>query len=255
MSNPPEMPGELFDESPVRVLQHDASSQTVLLLGNQQLLVQLLCLFTPLLIGLLLAGQLALEFRPWPLGNFELTLLAWGLLWLLFLGYCVLAGAYPNTYLFNPRRQWLLHLNSGQSIDLAGIVQVQQARQASPEPLSVAGHPQEQLLPCNAQLLGELDWQRLQAIGAYRPLPLRDYLRRLFSPEALVASSVVIEVFLVTFLIISFDLIGFLLAHLVLGLAALACGLAGFALQQRVAMRCQALLGGRSIEDVVRDEA
>lgn len=255
MSQPLEIPDELFDEPPVRILQRDAVGQTVLLLGNQQLLVQLLCLLPPLLIGALLAGQLALEFRPWPLGNFELTLLAWGLLWLLFLGYCLLAGAYPNTYLFNPRRQWLLHLNSGQPIDLAGIVQVQQARQAAVDPLGVAGHPQEQLLPCNAQLLGELNWERLQAIDAYQPLPLRDYLRRLFSPEVLVASSVVAETFLVTFLIISFDLVGFLLAHLVLGLAALACGLAGFALQQRVAMRCQALLGGRSIEDVVRDEA
>ncbi|QKE65569.1 hypothetical protein HNE05_20130 [Aquipseudomonas campi] len=255
MSSPLEMPDELFDEPPVRVLQRDAISQTVLLLGNQQLLAQLLCLLTPLLIGALLAGQLALEFRPWPLGNFELTLLAWGLLWLLFLGYCLLAGAYPNTYLFNPRRQWLLHLNSGEAIDLAGIVRLQQARQAAVDPQSVAAHSQENLLPCNAQVLGELDWGKLQAIDVYRPLTLRDYLRRLFSPEVLVASSVVAETFLVTFLIISFDLVGFLLAHLVLGLAALACGLAGYALQQQVAARCQALLGARSIEDVVRDEA
>lgn len=110
-------------------------------------------------------------------------------------------------------------------------------------------------MPCNASMLGELDWERLQVIDAYRPLPLRDYLRRLFSPEVLVATSVVAETFLVTFLIISFDLVGFLLAHLVLGLAALACGLSGYALQLRAAERCQALLGGRSIEDVVRDEA
>lgn len=255
MSSTIEMPGELFDELPVRILQRDAGSQTVLLLGNQQLLAQVLCLFTPLLIGLLLAGQLALDFRPWPLGNFELTLLAWGLLWLLFLGYSLLAGAYPNTYLFNPQRQWLLHLNSGEPIDLAGIAQASQARQAAVDPQSIAVHPQERLMPCNASLLGELDWERLQVIDAYRPLPLRDYLRRLFSPEVLVASSVVAETFLVTFLIISFDLVGFLLAHLVLGLAALACGLAGYALQLRAAERCQALLGGRSIEDVVRDEA
>ncbi|MWV15191.1 hypothetical protein F3I16_03945 [Pseudomonas sp. L-22-4S-12] len=255
MSSPLEMPDALFDEPPVRILRRDAASQTVLLLGSQQLLAQLLCLLTPLLIGVLLAGQLALEFRPWPLGNFELTLLAWGCLWLLFLGYCLLAGAYPNAYLFNPRRQWLLHLNSGEAIDLAGIAQVQRVRQAALTPLSVTAHPQEILLPCSALVLGELDWKQLQAIDAYRPLPLRRYLRRLFSPEVLVASAVVAETFLVTFLIISFDLVGFLLAHLVLGLAALACGLAGFALQQRVAVRCQALLGGRSIEDVVRDEA
>ena len=73
MSSTIEMPGELFEELPVRILQRDAGSQTVLLLGNQQLLAQVLCLFTPLLIGLLLAGQLALDFRPWPLGNFELN--------------------------------------------------------------------------------------------------------------------------------------------------------------------------------------
>lgn len=255
MSSPLQMSDELFDEPPVRILQRDAASQTVLLLGKQQLQAQLLCLLTPPLIGALLAGQLALEFRPWPPGNFELTLLAWGLLWLLFLGYCLLAGAYPNVYLFDPRRQWLLHLNSGESIDLAGIARVSRARQAAVDPQSVAVHPQESRLPCNAQVLGELDWERLQAIDAYRPLPLRDYLRRLFSPEVLVASSVVAETFLLTFLIISFDLVGFLLAHLVLGLAALACGLAGYALQQRVAARCQALLGARSIEDVVRDEA
>lgn len=255
MSSPLEMPDALFDEPPVRILRRDAASQTVLLLGKQQLLAQLLCLLTPLLIGVLLAGQLALEFRPWPLGNFELTLLAWGCLWLLFLGYCLLAGAYPNAYLFDPRRQWLLHLNSGEAIDLAGIAQVSRARQAAVDPQSVAAHPQENLLPCSAQLLGELDWERLQAIDAYRPLPLRDYLRRIYPLDVLGVCAAVIEVVLVTFLIISFDLVGFLLAHLVLGLAALACGLAGYALQQRVAVRCQALLGGRSIEDVVRDEA
>lgn len=246
---------ELFDEPPVRILQRDVAGQTVLLLGNQQLLVQLLCLLPPLLIGALLAGQLALDFRPWPPGNFELTLLAWGLLWLLFLGYCLLAGAYPNAYLFNPRRKWLLHLNSGEPIDLAGIAQVQRARQAAVDPQSIAAHLQELLLPCNALVLGELNWEQLQAIDAYRALPLRDYLRRFFSPEVLVASSVVAETFLVTFLFISFDLAGFLLAHLVLGLAGLACGLAGYALQLRAAARCQALLGARSIEDVVRDEA
>lgn len=124
---------------------------------------------TPLVIGLMFAAQLACDLPPWPVGNYELTLLVWTVLWLAFLGYSLCCGSYVETYLFNPQQRRLWHLNSGEVLDLKALAELARARQKPADAAATDASPQERLLPMAAERLLGINWQRLQSFSPTDP--------------------------------------------------------------------------------------
>lgn len=245
----------LFDESTPRIVRFDEASGSVMLVGATQVMTLMLCCLVPLLLGLMFAAQLAFDLLPWPIGNYELTLLVWTALWLVFLAYNLCFGTYMETYLFNPRLRRLWHLNSGEILDLSALAELARTRQPTQDPATLEISPQERLLPMAAERLLGFDWQRLRELPPYRPSPLLPYLRSFWSTDAWWIVGVTVGIFLLVTLFAVGSLAALLLATLALALAWLASALAGFCLQHQALKRAEALLGERSIEDVVRHEA
>ncbi|MFY1020121.1 hypothetical protein [Ectopseudomonas khazarica] len=245
---------EFFAPLP-RIVQVDQANGCVMLVGATHGLTLMLCCLIPLLLGLMLAAQLALDFLPWPIGNYELTLLVWTALWLAFLVYSLCYGAYVETYLFSPQRQRLWHLNSGETLDLKALAELSRTREPTQDPATLELSPQERLLPTSAEHLLLLDWQQTQNLPPYRPSSLLSYLRSFWSTDAWWLMGVTIGICLLVTLLAVGSLTALFLAVLALAVAWLASALAGFSLQYQASKRAKALLGERSIEDVMRDEA
>lgn len=243
----------VFDPLP-RIVRVDQASGCVMLVAGTHGLTLALCCLIPLLVGLMLAAQLALDFLPWPIGNYELTLLAWIALWLAFLVYNLCCGTYAETYLFSPQRQRLWHLNSGETLDLKALAELARIREPKQDSAALELSPQEHLLPMPAEHLLLLDWQQAQNLPPYRPSPLLSYLRSFWSTDAWWIGGVTIGIYLLVTLLVTGSLTALLLAVLTLAVAWLASALAGFCLQLQASKRAEALLGKRSIKDVMRDE-
>lgn len=229
------------------IVRIDPASGGVLLVGATHGLTLMLCCLVPLLVGLMFAAQLTLGLWPWPVGNYELTLLVWMALWLGFLLYNLGWGSYVETYLISPRQRWLWHLNSGEMVDLTTLTERARTRQTPDEAASFDLSLAESLLV--------LDEQQLRTLPPYQTSPLRTYLRGFWSPDAWKLAGLVVGILLLVILLAVGSLGGVFLAVLALAAAWLASALAGFCLQYRAPRRAEALLGGRSIEDVVRNEA
>lgn len=245
---------EFFAPLP-HLVRVDQANGCVMLVGATHGLTLVLCCLIPLLVGLMLAAQLSLDFLPWPIGNYELTLLAWVALWLAFLIYNLCCGTYVETYLFSPRRQRLWHLNSGEPLDLKALAELARTRAPTQDSATLELSPQERLLPMAAEHLLLLDWQQTQNLPLYRPLPLLAYLRSFWSKDAWLVAGIMIGICLFVILLAVGSLTALFLAVLALAVAWLASALAGFSLQYQAAKRAEALLGERSIKDVMRDEA
>lgn len=243
-----------FDPLP-RIVRVDQANGCVMLVGTTHGLTLVLCCLIPLLVGLMIAAQLSLDFLPWPIGNYELTLLVWIALWLAFLIYNLCCGTYVETYLFSPQRQRLWHLNSGEILDLKVLAELARTREPTQNPATLELSPQERLLPMSAEHLLKLDWQQTQDLPLYRPLPLLAYLRSFWSKDAWLVAGIMIGICLFVILLAVGSLTALFLAVLALAAAWLASALAGFSLQHQAAKRAEALLGERSIKDVMRDEA
>lgn len=247
--------GGPLDVSEPRIVRVDPASGSAMLIGATHGLTLMLGCMTPLVIGLMFAAQLACDLPPWPVGNYELTLLVWTVLWLAFLGYSLCCGSYVETYLFNPQQRRLWHLNSGEVLDLKALAELARARQKPADAAATDASPQERLLPMAAERLLGINWQRLQKLQPYRPSPLRAYLRSFWAVDAWWIAGVTVGTCLLVILLIVGSLAGLLLAVMALAAAWLASALAAFCLQHQAPRRAEALLRGRSIEDVVRNEA
>lgn len=230
-----------------RVVRIDPASGGVLLVGATHGLTLMLCCLVPLVVGLMFAAQLAFDLWPWPVGNYELTLLVWMALWLGFLLYNLGWGSYVETYLISPQQRWLWHLNSGEMVDLTTLAERARTRQAPDEAATFDLSLAESLLL--------LDEQQLRALPPYQTSPLRAYLRGFWSPDAWKLAGLVVGILLLIILLVVGSLGGVFLAVWVLAVAWLASALAAFCLQHQAPRRAEALLRGRSIEDVVRNEA
>lgn len=246
--------GGLFDEHHPHIARVDQASGCVMLVRDTHSLTLALCCLMPLLLGLMFAAPLALDLLPWPIGNYELTLFAWSALWLAFLAYSLCCGTYMETYLLNPRRQRLWHLNSGEVIDLKALAELARTREPIQGLAALELSPQERLLPMSAEHLLKLDWQQLQNLPSYRPRPLLFYLRNFWSTDTWWIVGGAVGICLLMTLLAVGSLTALLLAVLALAVAWLASALAGFGLQHQAPKRAKALLGERSIEDVMRDE-
>jgi hypothetical protein len=241
----------LADES-LRIVALDEAGERALLIGSYSPMSLMLWFVVPLVAGLLFAGQLAFDITPWPLGSYELTLLAWMGLWGLYLVYSLWTGAYVNTYVLDPRQRRLWHLNSGELLDLVALAE--RGRQRVPGTLTDVSE-QERLLPLSAERLLEFDWQGLRQLPPYRPAPLPHYLRHFWDADAYWGVGVTLGICLLVPLFVMESLSAVLLAILALALGWLASALAGYVLQRRAPSGARALLDGCSIEDVVRHEA
>ncbi|MGR2741111.1 hypothetical protein ACUY1T_21925 [Billgrantia sp. Q4P2] len=191
----------------IAVIAKDDHRRFAVLLGRASPLLPLMIGFgTPILISICLISQAALLIPLWPLSNFNLMLLTWAVAWACYMAWTGQLGLHHNVYLFFPDESRLLHVNSGEEVDLM----------ANSRPSAEKNEMIEWSLPANREDLANMGWERLDAIETKRPVSLKEILTRKIEWGTVLMFLAVPEIILIVILIASESLSAFFVSHLLL---------------------------------------
>ncbi|MBF8223943.1 hypothetical protein [Halomonas sp. 328] len=193
-------------ESPLTIIARDDERGEGILQGRGWSLPMVTIAYgVPVLVCFFLGGQQALGIALWPLNNFTLMLLAWSLIWGLFLLWSGRHGYYRDLYLFRPEDHLLIHLGSGRVEPLVGA----EARRLVHEQNEMNWH-----LDVGRGYLGKLDRRAFREHPLWVPRSAKEVLLRPVDGGALALVLILVEPILLAALLAGESFVVFLSGHL-----------------------------------------